>query len=65
MSFVDMEPTTEGDKRKDQFNDGRLVAFIRFHNLCLDEEEGGPRPEEPVDLAPRMPSPGKGGRTAL
>jgi alpha-amylase len=50
--FVDMEPTTEGDKRKDRFNDGRLVAFIRFHNLCLDEEEGGSRPEEPVNLDP-------------
>jgi alpha-amylase len=48
--FVDMEPTTEGDKRKDRFNDGRVVSFIRFHNLCLDEEEGGPRPEETVNL---------------
>ena len=48
--FVDMEPTTERDKRKDRFNDKRVVAFIRFHNLCLDEQEGGPRPEEPVDL---------------
>ena len=48
--FVDMEPTTEGDKRKDSFDDERLVAFIRFHNLCLDEEEGGPRPEEALDL---------------
>jgi alpha-amylase len=48
--FVDMEPTTEGDKRKDRFNDGRVVAFIRFHNLCLDEEEGGPRPEQTVNL---------------
>ena len=48
--FVDMEPTTAGDKRKDRFNDERVVAFIRFHNLCLDEQEGGPRPEEPVNL---------------
>jgi alpha-amylase len=48
--FVDMEPTTEGDKRNDRFNDERIVAFIRFHNLCLDEEAGGPRPEEPVNL---------------
>lgn len=48
--FVDMEPTTEGDKRKDRFNDERVVAFIRFHNLCLDEEEGGPRLEETVNL---------------
>jgi alpha-amylase len=48
--FVDMEPTTEGDKRNDRFDDERIVAFIRFHNLCLDEEAGGPRPEEPVSL---------------
>jgi alpha-amylase len=48
--FADMESMTGKDKRKDLFNDGRLVAFIRFHNLCLDDEEGGPRPEEALDL---------------
>jgi alpha-amylase len=38
--FVDMNTPTSNDKRKDLFDDQRLVAFIRFHNLCLPGQDG-------------------------
>jgi alpha-amylase len=44
--FVDMPTRTRNDKRKDRFNDKRLAAFIRFHNLCLAGQDGVPRRKE-------------------
>ena len=41
--FVDMPTRTRNDKRKDSYNDKRLAAFIRFHNLCLAGQDGVPR----------------------
>ena len=44
--FVDMPNTTSNDKRTDSYDDERLVAFIRFHNLCLRGQDGVDRREE-------------------
>ena len=37
--FVDMPTRTRNDKRKDRYDDKRLAAFIRFHNLCLPGQD--------------------------
>ena len=44
--FVDMPTRTRNDKRKDRYNDKRLAAFIRFHNLCLPGQDGMARRED-------------------
>jgi alpha-amylase len=44
--FVDMNTPTSNDKRKDVFDDQRLVAFIRFHNLCLAGQDGVQRRQD-------------------
>jgi alpha-amylase len=44
--FVDMTTPTNNDKREDLFDDKRLVAFIRFHNLCLGGQDGVARRED-------------------
>jgi alpha-amylase len=44
--FVDMPSTTDKDKRIDSYDDERLVAFIRFHNLCLRGQDGVDRRDD-------------------
>lgn len=44
--FVDMNTPTVNDKRKDVFDDDRLAAFIRFHNLCLSGQDGVDRRQD-------------------
>jgi alpha-amylase len=44
--FVDMTTPTNNDKRTDLLDDERLVAFIRFHNLCLAGQDGVDRRQD-------------------
>jgi alpha-amylase len=44
--FVDMNTPTSNEKRNDVFDDQRLVAFIRFHNLCLAGQGGVERRQD-------------------
>ena len=44
--FVDMPTRTRNDKRKDRYDDKRLAAFIRFHNLCLPGQDGVDRRDD-------------------
>jgi hypothetical protein len=41
-----MNTPTSNDKRKDVFDDPRLAAFIRFHNLCLAGQDGVERRQD-------------------